>query len=177
MKRLLAMLLAALMLCSLTACGEDEEEFVYEGEFTLPTQEQTTAPTSAAPSTEPATAPTEAAPTLAQQYILYCGRWNSTTQYHYMELFIEGEVLYLDYTCMSGNGNRIAQTFSSVALSDIRNNKVTFTYSDDGWGNSGTLELEFVSEQQLVCTATTTYKDPGANWSIVEGTVTFERAA
>ena len=205
MKRLLSVLLAMLVLLSFAACGEEEEmtdmdldlsgiaseeetfvdataaptkEIVEEvtEEVTEAATEETIAPTEEATEeiTEPATQ--EATLSLAGQYIAYCGKWNSTTQYHFMELFLEGEVLYLDYSCCSANANRIAMVLASVELKDIQDGKATFTYSDDGWGNQGTLVMEFVSDEQIVCTATTTYQNPGANWSIVEGTVTFERA-
>lgn len=198
MKRLLSVLLAMLVLFSFAGCGEEEEVSNMDLDFPMiESEKEVSVDTTAAPTeevveeiTEEATvepteevteeiteaATEEATLSLAGQYIEYCGKWNSTTQYHFMELFLEGEVLYLDYSCCSANANRIAMTMASVELKDIQDGKATFTYTDDGWGNQGTLVMEFVSSEQIVCTATTTYQNPQANWSIVEGTVTFERA-
>jgi len=110
---------------------------------------------------------------MIQKYIDYCGQWSSTTQYHFMSLYIEGGVLYLDYSCLSGNASRIATVLSSIIISDIKDDKATFHYSDDGWGNSGTLVLDFSQPDQISCTATTTYQNPNAMWSVWPGSYVF----
>ena len=114
-------------------------------------------------------------PYMMQYYIDYCGNWSSTTQYHFATLFLEGGILYLDYYCVSGNASKLAEVLASVVISDITNNKATFCYNDDGWGNSGTLVMDFSHPNQITCTATTTYKDPGALWCINPGTYVFVR--
>lgn len=187
MKQLIALMLLIFMLVSLTGCGEEESGLLDASlPFQLPgeaPQEDAVAVPTRRPDTEafiePETEPTEAeiesAANPEQYYIDYCGKWESTEHYHYMELFLEGGILYLDYTCMSGNGNRIAMTAASVELSDIENNIATFTYSDDGWGNSGTLVLDFSKPDQIGATATTTYQNPSAMWSILPGYHDFVR--
>ncbi len=110
---------------------------------------------------------------MVQRYGNYIGQWSSTKEYHFMDIFIESGIMYLEYSCFTGNASRIATAFCSITLSDIENDQATFFYSYDGWGNEGTLVLDFSQTDQISCTATVTYTDPSANWSIVDGSRTF----
>lgn len=190
MKRFLAMLMAALMLLSLAACGGDTAAPAPTAEPTLapateaptePATEPATEPVTQ-PATEPITEPATQPPTEASteppedRYAEFCGNWSSTTQFHYMELYIEGGMLHLRYNCFSANATRIAEATSSVAFSDFENNQATFYYSDDGWGNRGSITLDFSRPDQIGCTTVTSYRDSSAQWSIIEGTYTFVRS-
>lgn len=178
MKRILAFLLAGLMLLSLAACGGDTAAPTPTAEPTLaPATEPVTLPATE-PITEPATQPPTEAPTEPPEdrYGEFCGNWSSTTQFHYMELYIEGGMLHLRYNCFSANATRIAEATSSVAFSNFENDQATFYYSDDGWGNRGSITLDFSQPDQIGCTTVTSYRDSSAQWSIIEGTYTFVRS-
>ena len=225
MKRLLALMMAALMLLGFTGCMRDivptapaEEPTAAptadsaSEDITLPTESATEAATepTTEPATEPVTEPATEPPTKpateppvkpatepateppmkpatepptepatespANRYAGFSGSWKSTTQYHTMILSVDNGMLYISYFCYSGNGLRIAMTDVSAAISDIQNNRVTIDYSDDGWGNRGSITLDFSRSDQIGCTTVTSYQTPSAMWSIIPADLTFVRS-
>lgn len=173
-KRFLAVIMLASLLAGFAACGTYTLE--------LPPTEVPTAPATeafteeipeASAETEPETEPQQEE--LSNRYADFCGRWNSTTQFHEMNISIENDIMYVEYFCYSANATRIATTIVSQPLSDIENDQITFYYSDDGWGNEGTILLDFSHPDQIASTTVTTHTDTTAQWSIIAGSRIFTR--
>ena len=63
----------------------------------------------------------------------------------------EGSVDFALCYTQGAPASRIAEVFQTVPLDDIKGTKLMFSFEDDGWGQTGTVTLEF-EQNEILCT-------------------------
>lgn len=73
--------------------------------------------------------------------------------------------------------SRMAEIYDAVNLTDTQENPVTLSFEDDGWGNAGTLILDF-NKNEITCKIQDlhyTGTDGGADWGFANGSYTLQK--
>ncbi|MBQ6885545.1 MAG: hypothetical protein IJN56_07435 [Clostridia bacterium] len=92
-----------------------------------------------------------------------------------LDVSIDGKEMTLDFSLVSsGHDSYTAELSENISLSDITDNVATIDYEDDGWGNSGTVEITFSSSYILI-DFKNVILDSMANWGFYENTYKLEK--
>ena len=92
-----------------------------------------------------------------------------------LDISIEGKEMSFNFSCISsGPDSYTANLSENINLSNINNDIVTIAYEDDGWGNSGTVEITFSGNYILVDFKKVVW-DSMANWGFNETTYKLEK--
>ena len=155
MKRILSLVLTLTILFTLSACGKED---------TASTVDKNT-------NSKKSTA----ADNDTSSFSDYVGMWSeSDISFEkgglILKISIEDKEVKFDCSSTSsGPDSQVAEFSKSVELSKIKNNSVEISYDEDGWGNSGVLELTF-NDEYILADFKNVVMDEMANWGFYERT-------
>lgn len=177
MKKLIALLCVFALLFVFTGCGllKTVKKFVFkdEPEVITETEPEETEPTEATPAeTEPTeTVPEETTPVITD-FTSFSGKWTyAGAPVPALTLEINGTTAEFDYVCVS-ESERIAEVTGKAEIND---GTIIYYYDEDGWGNSGTLIIEFLAEDSIRVEVKDIERDEYAMWSLPAGEKTLIR--
>lgn len=163
MKQVTALLLTVVLAFCLTACRSADNNDSFNSETT---------------STQVVSQEPEAEEQLGFEE--YVGTWSeSNISFEnggvILDVSIDDKVMILDFSCISpGPDSYTAEMTKNIVISDIKDNVATINYKDDGWGNSGTVEVVF-SENYILLDFKNIIYDDMANWGFDENTYKLEK--
>lgn len=156
LKTLTSLLLVVALLFSLTACGNTEDS------------------TSSLAETDDTTGQN-----VNKSFADYAGLWSeSDLSWEYggmtLEISVEEEKMIVDFRCTQGApDSTVAKLVKTVELSEFKDKAITIDYEDDGWGNSGTIEITFMQESILADFKNVVWGY--GSWGFSEATYKLER--
>ena len=156
LKTLISLLLVVALLFSLTACGNTEDS------------------TSSLAETDDTTVQN-----VNKSLADYAGLWSeSDLSWEYggmtLEISVEEEKMIVDFRCTQGApDSTVAKLVKTVELSEFKDKTITIDYEDDGWGNSGTIEITFMQESILADFKNVVWGY--GSWGFSEATYKLER--
>ena len=107
-------------------------------------------------------------------YKNYAGFWTTDDESGIsLEVEVTDEKMKISLKSESGAPSyRVAEAIQSFKLSYIENSVVETDYTDDGWGNSGTIKLTF-KKDSIVCEIKDVSSETASLWGINEGKYTL----
>lgn len=87
-----------------------------------------------------------------------------------------GENAHLRLTCIQmAPASREAEASAEIPLSEITDNKVSFSFENDGWGHSGNVTLVFLEDSIMFAVENVEYTDSSypETWGLYENTGTL----
>lgn len=115
-----------------------------------------------------------------EYYSQYVGSWsNGDIDWAYggevLTIEINDDIMWVSYKNQQGAGqDRLAWINQEVSIYDIKDNQLSLSFDNDGWGNAGTISLDFSKDKINVDVGISQYATLPV-WGVVEGTTALTR--